>query len=617
MRIFDFASANYYLRKNILASIVYVTSLIFIIYLVILQIINQKYFESKVVENSIKSISLNPLRGVIYDRNFEKIVDNRVAYTVTIIPAEYDRKNNRLLEKSLNLSEGFIDKILAENSKYPKHLPVRIKRDVEYPIAVWVEENSSLLKGVKLQPETQRLFRKDVSMSHVIGYMREISKSQYEAEKEFYNLGDFVGHAGIERFYERLLRGKKGISFVVVDATRKEVGLYNDGANDIQPVKGADLVLTIDLETQKAAEKAFEGKRGALVAINPKTGEIIAMVSSPWFDLDAVSSVTFKEVWNSIVNDPEKPLFNRATMSPNPPGSTFKILAAIAALEEGVIDENFTLNCGGAFRFGDKIFKCHHAHGRVNVVTSIEKSCNVFYYQLIFRIGFDKWTEYGRKFGFGSKTEVDLFEEISGVMPSRDYFNRRYGPRRWTDGFLVSLGIGQGEVNVTQIQLAKFTALVANNGKSVRPHLVKGFIDPTTGEYRELKFPEINVNISQRTFDIVKKGMFLVVNGYGTATRIRHPEIKIAGKTGTAQNPHGDDHALFIGFAPFEDPQIAVSVLVENVGFGATHAAPIAREVILAYLNSINNKENKNKMPNVIASSDNFTINRNDLKKLF
>jgi len=595
MRIFDRSNADYLLRKRILSLVVYGSAVIFVIYLIQLQIINHQYFESKVVENSIKTLYLNPLRGIFYDRNFEKIVDNRIAYSIVIIPTEYDKKNNEILEKVLGLQSGYIDKIIAENSKQPKHLPIRIKRDVDYALAVWIEENNSFLKGVKLQTENQRLFRKDVAMSHIIGYMREISKSQYEAEKEFYNLGDFVGHVGIERFYEKILRGKKGVSFVIVDATRKEVGLYNDGANDIQAIKGADLILTIDIETQKAAERAFEGKRGALVAIDPKTGEIIAMVSSPWFDLDAVSSVTFKEVWNSIVNDPQKPLFNRATMSPNPPGSTFKILASIAALEEGVIDENTTIFCGGAFKFGDKVFKCHGAHGSINVVKAIEKSCNVFYYQLIFKIGFDRWTAYGRKFGFGSKTNIDLFEEISGIMPSREYFNKRYGPRGWTDGFLVSLGIGQGEVNVTQIQLAQFVSLVANNGKTRRPHLVKGYINPLTGEYKEINYPEINVEISQKTFDIVKKGMFLVVNGYGTAGRIRHPEIKIAGKTGTSQNPHGEDHALFIAFAPFEDPKIAVSVLVENVGYGATHAAPIAREVILTYLNQLSkNKETKN-----------------------
>jgi len=309
----------------------------------------------------------------------------------------------------------------------------------------------------------------------------------------------------------------------------------------------------------------------------------LAFVSSPQFDLNNFTTVTSKDIWTDLNTNPEKPLFNRATLSVNPPGSTFKILAAIAALEEGIIDENTTLYCGGGFYFG-RFFKCHGGnHGSLNVIHAIEHSCNSFFYQLILRIGLDKWAEYGRRFGFGHKTGIDIIEEKPGILPSSEYYDKRYGKNGWTKGFVVSLGIGQGELSVTPLQLANYTALIANNGKGFTPHLVKGYLDANK-KLVPFKFNPIDTKVSQRTLDIVKQGMFLVVNGAGTATSVRLPGIEVAGKTGTAQNPHGNDHAWFIGFAPFDKPKIAVAVFVENAGFGATWAAPIAKAVIQEYL---------------------------------
>ncbi|MDH7604686.1 MAG: penicillin-binding transpeptidase domain-containing protein, partial [Melioribacter sp.] len=345
-----------------------------------------------------------------------------------------------------------------------------------------------------------------------------------------------------------------------------------------------DLVLSIDKDAQMAAESLFVDKRGAVVAIEPSTGEILALLSSPQYDLAEFATVTSNEVWKKLNSDENKPLFNRATMSIYSPGSTFKMVSALAALEEGIIDTNYRAYCGGGFQYGDRFFKCLHVHGSIDIITSIEKSCNTFYYQLALKIGIDKWSEYAKKLGFGKKTGVDISEESPGIVPTREYYDKVFGKDRWPKGILVSLGIGQGELSVTPIQLAQYAALIANYGRTAKPHFLKGYIETKTGKYFEVKPEYFDIGISKKSFDIVRRAMFRVVNGAGTATNIRMPDIEIAGKTGTAQNPHGKDHAIFIGFAPYQNPKIAIAVIVENAGFGSVNAAPIARDIIKAYL---------------------------------
>ncbi len=356
------------------------------------------------------------------------------------------------------------------------------------------------------------------------------------------------------------------------------------------------LFLSIEASAQKIAEEEFKGKRGALVAIEPTTGEILAMVSFPDYDLNRFSFFTPKSFLDSVYSDPFTPLFNRATMSTHPPGSTFKMLSAIAALDMGIINTSWTVTCTGGFTYG-RFFKCHGSHGTVNVVSAIEKSCNTFFYKLIYKIGLDNWKDYATRFGFGNITGIDLTEEVPGLIPDENYYIKRYGDN-WPRSIMASLGIGQGEVSVTPLQLALYVSLIANNGKTKTPHVVKGYIDAETEDFVALEYKEINTGVSQSALDIVKEGMFLVVNGHGTATSIRLPDIEICGKTGTAQNPHGNDHAWFVGFAPYENPKIAIAVLVENAGFGSTHAAPIAQKVIQAYLNSFKgeNKTLKNEI---------------------
>lgn len=556
-----------------------------------MQILNQEAYEEKSADNSIKAIEQIPFRGVFYDRNLKVMVDNIPAYTLRITPSDYDPKLNPLIDKILGSDSGYVASILKKNRIYSKYIPIRIKRGVGFEVVSWIEENQEHLPGVDYIVEMQRGYPIGIKGSHSFGYTKEISPNQLSKEKDYYVPGDYVGHNGIEKQYEKDLRGVKGFNYVLVNSKRKEIGKYKEGSQDKNSIKGKDLVLSYDADVQKVAEEKMIGKRGAIVAIEPKTGEILALVSAPDYDLNQFSYVTSREFLQELYNNPDKPSFNRATMSLKPPGSTFKMLAAIAALDMGIITPSTTINCGGGFTFG-RFFKCHGNHGSVNVIHAIEKSCNSFFYHLIYKIGLDKWKEYALKFGFASKTGIDIGEEAAGFIPGENYYVKMYG-EKWPRSIMASLGIGQGEVSVTPLQLAKYVALIANNGKSFQPHIVKGYLDDKTRQIIPYRFPEITTGIKQEVFDIVKEGMFLVVNGSGTATHIKMTDIDISGKTGTAQNPHGQDHALFVCFAPAEDPKIAIAVVIENVGFGGTHAAPIAKAMIEAYLKKETLKKNE------------------------
>jgi penicillin-binding protein 2 len=591
----SFASSK---RRSIVYFILVTTFAILVFRLFQMQIVQQKAYEEKSADNSVKSVEQIPLRGIFLDRNGEVLVSNIPAYTLRITPANYDRSLNKILETILEVEPGYVDKILYNNRIYSKYIPIRIRRGIDFRVVAWLEENSQHLPGVDYIVEMQRGYPVGIMASHIFGYNKEIDPLQLEKEDEYYRPGDYVGHNGLEKTYEEFLRGTKGYKYMLVDSKRKEIGKYHEGNEDVSSIKGHDLVLSIDADVQRVAEEEFKDKKGAVVAIEPATGEILAILSSPQYDLTRFAYVTSREFLNKLYQDKDKPLFNRATMSVKPPGSTFKLLAAVAALDMGVITPETKIYCSGGFTFG-RYFKCHGGpHGSLDVEHAIEKSCNTFFYNLIYKIGLDKWAEYARRFGFGSKTGVDIGEEVAGLIPDSKYYENIYGPK-WPRSIMASLAIGQGETSVTPIQLAQYVALIANGGKSFVPHLVKGYIDEETKQLVPFKFKQINIGVKQEVLDIVKHGMFLVVNGYGTATWIRMKDIKIAGKTGTAQNPHGKDHALFVCFAPYEKPEIAIAVVVENVGFGSTYAAPIAKKLIEAYLLKDKLKKEEKTVPEI------------------
>jgi len=576
----NFAGAG---RKSVIYIVLVATFAVLFLRLFQMQILEYEFFNDKSISNSIKAIEQTPLRGVFYDRNMNIVVGNIPAYTLRITPAEYDKKLNRTLEAVIGEEPGYIDKILYENRIYSKFIPVRIKRGIDFKAVSWLEENAEHLPGVDYIVEMQRDYPAGIRGSHIFGYTKEISPKLLEKYKDFYKPGDYIGYTGIEKAYESILRGKKGYNYVLVDSRRRETGRFKDGKDDVPSIKGNDLVLTIDEDVQRVAEQELKGYSGAAVAIEPKTGEILAMASAPDYDLSEFSYVTSREYLQKLYDDPKKPFFNRATQSANPPGSTFKLMEAVCALDNHVIDTNNTFTCLGGQTFYGRYFKCDARHGTLNVIHAIEHSCDVFFYNLIYKIGMDRWYEYAKKFGLGQITHIDIGDEAKGFIPNEQYYEHRYG-ENWPKSIMASLGIGQGEVNVTPIQLAQYAALIANDGVTYTPHLVRGYLTNDTRKLVPFSFKQINLGINKRVFDIVKEGMYLVVNGSGTAAGIKSKDIVIAGKTGTAQNPHGKDHAWFIGFAPYDNPKIVVAVLVENVGFGATYAAPIAKKMIEAYL---------------------------------
>ncbi len=571
------------LRYSIFFSIILIVVIAVSLQLIRIQLLEWKRYRNKANENSIKEIPVVAPRGVMFDSNFKLLVSNKPSFNLEIVPAYFDTSNFKFLDSISSLGNDFKNEILKLRRTYSRFKPVIVKRDLPFETVSAIKEFSEKLPGVRINFVSKRDYSFGVNGAHIFGYLQEITAKELKSTRGNYTGGDLVGASGIEKYYEKYLKGVKGKKLVVVDAKQRYIRDFKNGKFDVPPEKGNDLLLTIDKITQEVAEQAMAGKKGAVVALNPKTGEIIAMVSAPTFSLDKLSIASPKE-WREIVFNKSKPLYNRATMSAYPPGSTIKPLEALAGLETNNITASTKIICKGGLQYGDRFFGCDHVHGKVNLIKSIEESCNTYYYLLFLKMGFSPWLNYTRRFGFGRKTHIDIWEEKRGLLPDSVYYNKRYGKHHWNTGLLLSLSIGQGELLVTPLQLAKYTALIANDGRTFVPHLVKGYLDSETNSFHPFNFDAVKISVDQRKLDLVKKGMFEVVNGEGTAVNIKDSQIPIAGKTGTAQNPHGDNHAVFIAYAPADNPKIAVAVVVENAGYGSTHAAPIAHKVIRTFL---------------------------------
>jgi len=550
-----------------------------------LQMIYSEEYGRKSEENSIRTIPKEPVRGYIFDRNGTLVVDNRPAFTVTIMPFEFDKRTIDELSRLLSLDPEFIRDRLRKGEAYSRFAPVKIKRDIDFKTLAALEENRDRLPGVDTQVESKRWYTTRAMASHTLGYTKEISESQMKLQVDEYAPGDVVGSAGLEARYEPSLRGQKGAEFSMVNVRGQVIGRFENGKNDVPAVEGDDLILTMDFGLQAFAESLMTDKRGAFVAIDPTDGGILAMVSKPDYDLSKFSGVTPPEIWRALNEDEASPLFNRATLTRYPPGSTFKMLLAIAALESGSVTPSWRITCTGAFRMGNKVFKDLHVHGSVDLVEAIQKSCNVYFYQCMLRTGLDAWSHYGSEFGFGRLTGIDLYEENPGLLPTTAYMDKRYGKDGWTRGFLPSLGIGQGELGVTPLQMACYASALATKGEFHQPHVARAIVTKSPRAIDTLTFQTRHIEVSERTWDIVREGMRRVVEEPGgTGSMARIPGIVSAGKTGTAQNPHGPDHAWYVGFAPFDNPRIAVAMLLENAGYGGTQAAPLAGLCIERYL---------------------------------
>jgi len=550
------------------------------------QLIEGDTYQDESDRNRVREIVVSPPRGLIYDRSDVLLVKNEPAYSIYVVPAEL-KKNPRTLELLASALEITPQEILARikrNSISPVQ-PVKIERQISFETLSFIKEHAYELTGVIPGVESRREYPTLIRAPHLFGYLGEITESELAAAYKTggYRQGDLVGKKGIERKYEEVLQGKKGFRYVQVDALGREAGEIAE--LPIKPsLPGKNLYLSIDASLQLAIETAMTGKRGGAAVLNCKNGEVLALVSEPNYDPELFAKPISAAAWNELINNPDHPLYDRMVQSLYAPGSTYKLVLALAGLQTGLIDPQERVFCPGYFKFGRRAFKCHRkgGHGSVDLSRAIEASCDVYFYRMGLKVGLENWSEYSRKFGFGQRSQIDLIGESAGLVPDNAYFDQRYGKNGWTKGQLVNLSIGQGDLLVTPLQMAYLAMTIANNGKSFRPHLRYQIEDPVTGEKTHQPPDSVKIEgIEQRHYDRVKEAMRLAVNGdhaTGRSSIVRG--VTTAGKTGTAQNPHGDDHAWFIGYAPYEDPQVAWCVFVENGGHGGAAAAPFARLIV-------------------------------------
>lgn len=568
-----------------------------------MQIVDREQYATEAEGNAIETKIVRPARGYIFDRNGILLVDNETTVSVTVAPRYFDESDLPLVAELSGRPLEAIEARYAEITTRSAYQEDVLLENVPFWTFARLQENQYRLRGINFREDQQRRYHSEARLTHALGYVNEISSDQLdEMREQGYRLGDRVGKTGVELEYEAVLRGRVGREFVLKNVHGMEVESYEGGSQDVAPQSGVGLILAVDSKVQALAESLFVNKRGGAVMMDVKTGGIISMVSAPDYDLDIYEDGFTQAEVDFLYRNPEQPDFNRATQASLPPGSTWKPFMAAIALQEGMITPETELYCAGGYVLG-RLYRCHGgSHGNIAVRDAIRVSCNTFFFRLMndtftneahpngIRMDLDRWGGWANRFGFGQLAPVDIPNQNSGLIPDSSYYDRVY-PAGWGPGYTVNLGIGQGNMGTSPFQLARYTAAIANNGTLVTPHVVMAQVDPATGERREPVRPRSRrIPIETRNFEVVREGMMDVVEGAGTARRARisefgdFPKILVAGKTGTAENPRGKDHSVFIAYAPADDPQVAVGVIVENIGFGGTTAAPIASLMIEQYL---------------------------------
>lgn len=552
-----------------------------------LQILEFDTYNPMSRENSLRQKVVNPARGLIYDRNGNLLVDNEPIYSITITPANYDKENSQLLADLMNVPVEEVKKRVKEAQSYSLYRSSRLFTEVDFRTFSIIQENIWRLPGIGHQIESKRHYPVDsLQASHILGYLREVSKEEYLQTKS-YHLGDKVGKSGLEMAYEEHLRGTLGTEYILINAMGQNLGSYQDGAIDEAPTRGSDLHTTIDTELQLLAEDLMEDKRGAVVALNPNNGSVLSLVSSPQYNIRRLSGRIDSDYWQSINADTTNPLYNRAVSSKQPPGSTFKPLMALMGLEMGIITPQTTIDNPGYYYRGRR-YNDLADPGKYDVGKALQESSNTFFFWLMDKIAnnqsIDRWNELASDFGFGQRTNIDLPNEVSGTLPDSTYLNRVLGEGKWGIGDQLSMGVGQGFMAATPLQMALLASEIANGGYNIQPHLVSS-IRKSDGSVLLTNPKKEKIDwVESEDIEVVKKGMRRVVTEGSGRYYADLDSIKVAGKTGTAQNPHGQDHGWFICFAPMDDPKIAVAVLVENGGYGSISAAPVASLLLEQYL---------------------------------
>jgi len=553
-----------------------------------LQIVDYSDHSGESRSNAVKEQRVLPARGMFFDRTGRLLVDNTPGYNLLVTPRYYDATSTALLAELMGVPDSVLVERVSEARKWSAFRPSILQGDVPFDVLSTVLEQRHRLPGISYELFQKRRYRSEANMSHVLGYVREIGDADLQAMRDMgYRPGDHIGSAGLERQYEQDVRGQVGSAFKMVNIRGQVVQDYLEGQEDAPAFSGYDVHLTLDAATQALAESLFTDKRGAIIAMDARTGGVLAFHSAPDYPLDLFTGMIDDEAWRYLTTSPEKPMFNRVTQAAFMPGSTFKPLIALMALQEGVITPDTRFYCPGYHPRGNgRIFKCLDTHGSVNVVEAIRESCNTFFFEMMRRIDVNTLDRWGHTFGFEEKAHIDLSqrEVAAGLIPDSAWYNERLGEGRWNEGVAMNLGVGQGEILVTPLQMVRYVAAIANGGTLLTPHLIDHMIQPETNERRMPDRPEAEMlTVNPAYLEVVRDGMERVVSE--KATWLQIPGVTSAGKTGTAQNPRGEDDSLFIGYAPADDPQIAVAVMVENGGSGSGNAGILAMFVMEQYLN--------------------------------
>ena len=596
------------LKKYLLIWLTISVSLIFIMRLASLQLSDDSYFNS---DFAIQELSVYPERGLIYDRNGNLLVANQPSYELIIVPENTTEFDTISFAKLIDMNPDELKKEINSSIKYSTKLPSVIKSQISKERNAFLQEKIWLFEGFYLRKNSVRDYIKPFA-SNVIGYTGEVDKNDI-INNSYYEKGEMIGKQGIEKYYEDELKGIKGKKYFQKDRFNRVIGPFNNSLSDVKPSKAKNITLTIDIDLQEYAESLLQNKRGGVVAIEPSTGEILTLVSSPTYKSEQFVGQDRTKNYNKLLNDSiNKPLFDRSLQAQYSPGSPIKILNALIGLQEGVINENTIFTCNAGHYYSRNAFMgCHNQFGTIsNLRKGIYNSCNTYFARTYRGIidkygtsseGLDKWATHMKSFGLGNYLGYDLSIGKKGFIPESDYYNRFYGTNRWGSSTTISNSIGQGEILTTPIQMANFATAIANRGFYIKPHFVKS-VNNKLMNNREKNY----TTIDKENFEIVIDGMVDVVDR-GTARIAKIDGISVAGKTGTVENfiliknekKQLTDHSTFIAFAPADDPKIAVSVFIENGYWGSRWAAPIASLIIEKYLKEdVGRKWLENRMVN-------------------
>jgi penicillin-binding protein 2 len=619
---------SFFARKFVVQGIFIAAAIILLVRLFYIQVISDKYILSA-ENNVIRRLPVYPARGVILDRNEHILVRNEPVYDLMVIPKEVKAFDTIEFCNLIGIDKKGFDRRFKKATSYSPYKASIFEKQLSVQIYGSFQEKLSNFPGFFVQNRTVRRYPDSIA-SHFLGYIGEVNPKVIENSKGFYLQGDYHGITGIERSYEELLRGQRGVQNLMVDALNRPKGSYADGKYDTIAVSGEYLISSLDLDLQKLGEQLMKNKIGSIVAIEPSTGEILSFVSSPGYDPNLMVGRQRGNNYMALLNDKYKPMFVRPIQAEYPPGSIFKVVNALVAQQFGLINENTYFFCPGGYRYGRRGFMgCTHVHGSIGLKGSITESCNTYYGYTYARMidqagmrpvnAYKKWRTAVSAFGIGTALGIDLPGERNGLLPKADLYTKRYKNDKWGSAFTISLSIGQGELGITPLQMAIVMAIFANRGFYYKPHLIKAIGDKKIIKAEFLKKNDAGINPSY--FDVIIDGMSAVVNQpSGTAWYSKIPEIEMCGKTGTVQNPHGKDHSVFVAFAPRENPKIAIAVVVENAGFGGTWSAPIASLLVEKYITKKINRPqaymdrliNANLLPgsgNVIKKTDSTRIN--------